>query len=172
MSEYIRKHEKNVLRDFRSSRPEVFYKKGVLRKFANFTEKHLCQSLFLIKLKSACNFIKNVALAQMFSCEFTKFLRTSFLIEHIRWLFLELFLKDCSTFAYRLYNILKWTLLCRRTFTTPNFSAYHFRLGLWKPKLKPKMLISLTCVVRKDQLFQSFLFSNLYLKKNLLEKKF
>ena len=34
------------------------------------------------------------------------------------------------------------------------------------------MLISLTCVVRKDQLFQSFLFSNLYLKKNLVEKKF
>ena len=31
--------------------PEVFYKKGVLRNFAKFTEKHLCQSLFLIKFQ-------------------------------------------------------------------------------------------------------------------------
>ena len=31
----------------RSSRPEVFCKKGVLRHFAKFTRKHLCQSLFI-----------------------------------------------------------------------------------------------------------------------------
>ena len=37
---------------FRSSRPEVFCKKGVLRNFAKFTGKHLCQSLFLIKLQA------------------------------------------------------------------------------------------------------------------------
>ena len=30
----------------RSSRPEVFCKKGILRNFAKFTGKHLCQSLF------------------------------------------------------------------------------------------------------------------------------
>ena len=30
--------------------PEVFCKKGVLRNFAEFTGKHLCQSLFFIKL--------------------------------------------------------------------------------------------------------------------------
>ena len=48
---------------FRSSRPEVFYKKGVLRNFAKFTGKHLCQSLFFNKVAGprpkACNFIKN-----------------------------------------------------------------------------------------------------------------
>ena len=33
---------------FRSSRPQVFYKKGVLKNLAKFTGKHLCQSLFLI----------------------------------------------------------------------------------------------------------------------------
>ena len=33
------------------SRPEVFCKKGVPRNFTKFTGKHLCQSLFLIKLK-------------------------------------------------------------------------------------------------------------------------
>ena len=30
---------------FRSSRPDVFYKKGVLRNFTKFTGKHQCQSL-------------------------------------------------------------------------------------------------------------------------------
>ena len=30
--------------------PEVFGKKGVLRNFAKFTGKHLCQSLFLNKV--------------------------------------------------------------------------------------------------------------------------
>ena len=34
----------------RSSRPEMFCKKGVLRNFAKFTGKHLCQSLFLNKV--------------------------------------------------------------------------------------------------------------------------
>ena len=31
--------------------PEVFCKKGVLRNFAKFTGKHLCQVSFLIKLQ-------------------------------------------------------------------------------------------------------------------------
>ena len=31
---------------YRSSRPEVFCKKGILADFAKFTGKHLCQSLF------------------------------------------------------------------------------------------------------------------------------
>ena len=31
---------------YRSSHPEVFCKKGVLRNFAKFTGKHLCQSFF------------------------------------------------------------------------------------------------------------------------------
>ena len=39
------------LRDqFRSSRPKLFCKKGVLRNFAKFTGKHLCQSLFFNKV--------------------------------------------------------------------------------------------------------------------------
>ena len=34
----------------RSSNPEKFCKKGTLRNFAKFTEKHLCQSLFFNKV--------------------------------------------------------------------------------------------------------------------------
>ena len=33
----------------RSTRPEVFSKKGVLRNFTKFTGKHLCQNLFFNK---------------------------------------------------------------------------------------------------------------------------
>ena len=34
----------------RSTRPEVFCKKGVLKNFAKFTGKHLCRSLFFNKV--------------------------------------------------------------------------------------------------------------------------
>ena len=45
-----------------------------------FTGKHLCQSLFLIKLQaSACNFSKKEALAQVFSCEFYEISKNTFL---------------------------------------------------------------------------------------------
>ena len=46
------------VRKSRSSLLEVFCKKGVLRNFAKFTGKYLCQSLFFNK--------------QVFSCEFCK----------------------------------------------------------------------------------------------------
>ena len=35
---------------FRSSNPEVFCKRAVLKNFAKFTDKHLCQSLFFNKV--------------------------------------------------------------------------------------------------------------------------
>ena len=46
----------------RSSRPELFCKKCVLRNFAKFTGKHLCQSLFLIKLQASefCEISKSI----------------------------------------------------------------------------------------------------------------
>ena len=42
--------KRTVILTFRSSRPDVFCKKGVLRNFAKFTGKHLRQSLFLNKV--------------------------------------------------------------------------------------------------------------------------
>ena len=60
----------------RSSHPEVFCKKGVLRNFLKFTGKHLCQSLFSNKVAGlVCNFIKRETLAQVFSCEFCEISR-------------------------------------------------------------------------------------------------
>ena len=51
----------------RSSRPEVFCKKSVLRNFAKLTGKHLCQNLFLSKITGL---IRKETLTQVFSCEF------------------------------------------------------------------------------------------------------
>ena len=40
----------DISKSKRSSRSEVFCKKNVLRSFAKFTGKHLCQSLFFNKV--------------------------------------------------------------------------------------------------------------------------
>ena len=56
----------------RSSGPEVFCKKVVLRNFTKFTGKHVPESQF-------CNFIKKEALEQVFSCEFCEISKNTFL---------------------------------------------------------------------------------------------
>ena len=55
----------------RSRRPEVFCKKRVLRNFAKFTEKHLCQSLFFNK-------VAGLNSGTVVSCEFCKISNTTF----------------------------------------------------------------------------------------------
>ena len=90
----------------RSSRPEVFSKKGVLRIFAKFTGKHLCQSLFLNK----------ETLAEVFSCDFCKIFSyrtplTPFLTEHLWWLLL---LSLNHSFSSVFFPV--WFLICRNTF--------------------------------------------------------
>ena len=56
---------------YRSSRPETFCKKGVLKNFTKFTGEHLHQGLFF-------NFIKKEALAQVFFCEFCEIFKNTF----------------------------------------------------------------------------------------------
>ena len=59
-------------------------KRDVLRNFAEFAGKHLCQSLFLNKVAGkACNFIKQETLAQVFSYEFCEISKNTFFIEHL-----------------------------------------------------------------------------------------
>ena len=57
----------------RSSRPEVFFKKAVLRNYAKFTGKHLCQRLWCM----------------CFPVNFVKFPRAPIFTEHLRWLLLN-----------------------------------------------------------------------------------
>ena len=74
---------------YRSSRQDVFCKKGVLRNLTKFTGKHLRQSLFFNKVAGeACKFIKKEIWHRCFPVNFVKFLRTPFCIEHPWWLLL------------------------------------------------------------------------------------
>ena len=55
------------------------------KKFAKFTGKHLCKSLFFNKIAGlTCNIIKKKTLAQVFSCEFCEFFKNTFFTEHFR----------------------------------------------------------------------------------------
>ena len=69
-----------VYRIFRSSRPEVFCKKGVLKSFAKFTEKHLCKSLFLNKVADQwpATLFKKELWNRCFPVDLAKFLRFFF----------------------------------------------------------------------------------------------
>ena len=72
---------KPKLSQYRSSRAEVFYEKGVLRNFAKFTRKKLpgARDSFLTKLQAeAGNFIKKETLVQVFSCEFFEISKNTF----------------------------------------------------------------------------------------------
>ena len=77
---------------YRSSRPEVFCKKGFLENFAKFTGKHRCQSLFSNKVASLrpATLLKKRLWHRCFPVNFAKFLRTPFFTEHLRWLLLHL----------------------------------------------------------------------------------
>ena len=72
----------------RSSRPEVFCKKDVLKNFAKFTGKHRCQSLFSNKVAGfrPATLLKKGLRHRCFSVNFAKILRTSFLTEYLQWL--------------------------------------------------------------------------------------
>ena len=83
----------------KSSRPDIFCKKVVLRNFTGKSksqENTLTRDSFLTKLPaSSCNFIKKEALAQVFSCEFCEISRKLFFIEHLCWLLLLYQRKKC-----------------------------------------------------------------------------
>ena len=66
---------------FRSSRPEVFCKKGILRNFAKITEKHLSQSFFFNKVAGIrpATLLKKRLWHKCFPVNFAKFLKTHFL---------------------------------------------------------------------------------------------
>ena len=64
----------------RSSHSEVFCTTGVLKNFPKLTGKHLCLSSFLINCRPDWS---------CFPVNFAKFLGTTFFIEHLQWLLLN-----------------------------------------------------------------------------------
>ena len=77
------------LKQSKSSRSQMFFETGSLKKFAIFTEKHLSWGLFLITLWAfrPATFLKETP-TQVFPVDIAKFLRTACFIEHLRWLLL------------------------------------------------------------------------------------
>ena len=68
-----------LMSNARSSHPEVFCKKDVLRNFAKITGKHWCQDLFLTKLQVwGCKIIKKETLAQVLFCQFYEITKSTF----------------------------------------------------------------------------------------------
>ena len=53
---------------YRGSRPEVFYKKGVLKDFAKFIGKQLCQTLFFNKVGGRLQFQLRASNLKVFFC--------------------------------------------------------------------------------------------------------
>ena len=72
----------------RSSRSQIFFKIDVIKIFINFTGKHLCWGLFLIKFKTDSN-------TDAFPWNFVNF-KNIFFTEHLRWLILERFCEGAS----------------------------------------------------------------------------
>ena len=74
----------NRYKIMKSSRLEVFCKKGVLRNFAKYTGKHLCQGLFFNKVAGlrAATLLKKRFWHMCFPVNFVKSLRTPFFFFH------------------------------------------------------------------------------------------
>ena len=73
----------SICMTIQKERPEMFYKKSVLKNFTKFSRKHLCQSL------RTATFLKK-RLWHSFPVNFVKFLRTSFLQNTCRRLLLKI----------------------------------------------------------------------------------
>ena len=67
---------------FRSNYQGCSVKKDVLRNFAIFAGKYLCQGLYFNKVADACNVIKKETLTQVFSCEFCEISKNTFFTKH------------------------------------------------------------------------------------------
>ena len=84
----------------------VLLKKGVLKNFAIFTGKHLCCGLFLIKLQAfrPATFLNRDSNTGVSFLNIPKFLKAeafiiAFIIEHLWWLLLVVYLGPCQTFC-------------------------------------------------------------------------
>ena len=78
-------------KSFQKQLPEVFYKETVLNKLF-FTGKHLCWSVFLIKLQVQAQYL-------CFSVNIAKFLGTSFLENICEWLVLSFVKAICHAYS-------------------------------------------------------------------------
>ena len=90
-----------------SSRPEEFCKKGILKNFAKFTGKQLCQSLLFNKaagLKPAI-LLKRKLWHRCFLMNFCETFKNTFFVKHLRWLLLLLLGTFFSTLHHYFHQV-------------------------------------------------------------------
>ena len=97
----------------------MYFRIGALKYFAMFTGKHLCSSLFLMKMQAwrPATLLKRDSkiFSRFFPVKFARFLRAHISTEHIRWLLLEL------SHELSLYWIWEqWTVSFRGTYWLPS----------------------------------------------------
>ena len=101
---------------FRSSHRKCSVKKVVLRNFAKFTGKHLCQRLFLIKLQvlglRPATLLKKSLWYRCFPINFAKFLKTPFLQNTSGRLLL----------SFKIFNTIKWPIVHKDSSSLFNLS--------------------------------------------------
>ena len=92
----------------------MFCKIIVFTNFINFTGKHLCRSLSLIKLQAfrAANLLKETR-TQVFSCEICEIFRNNYFEEHLQSTASTMRgLLQKSYLNYLPFNYLIWIMLC------------------------------------------------------------
>ena len=123
----------------RSSRPEISSKKGVLRNFVKFSRKQLCQSLFFNKVAGrSATLLKKRLWRRCFPVNFTKFLRTPFLTEHLQWLHLT---------WHQLFsgNSLRISIFRVKPFFSKIWST--IKIWFWSEKLVTSLAESIFCTL-------------------------
>ena len=110
--------KRQIFKEHRNSRPKIFCKKVVLRNFTKFIGKRLCrQSLYFNKVAGLrpATLLKKRLWHRCFAVKFAKFLRTSFVTEHLRWLLL------------RAANFLRVPRICTIQNTSHSLAKAHIR---------------------------------------------
>ena len=76
---------------YRSSHPDVFCNKGVLKNFRKFKEKNLCWSLYFTNIAGLrpATLLKKRHRHRFFPVNFANVIRTPIYIEQFLWLFLQ-----------------------------------------------------------------------------------
>ena len=117
-----------MLQKYRSSRLEVFCRRGVLRNLEKITGKQLCQSLLFNKVAGlrTVNLLKKRFWYKCFPVNFLKFLKTPSIIEHLRWLLLKTPVNQLI-FWEELVDLQLFKRIGRPNFFTGSFQIYVFQ---------------------------------------------
>ena len=124
----------------RSSRSEMFCKKGVLRNFLKFTGKHMCQNLFFNRVTGPrpVTLVKKRLWHRCFPVNFAKFLRTRFLLNTSGRLLFSF--SQQHFFYWRCWSIKKHVTLTALSTTKKTFFTEHIIPSYFRPMNIAKFL--------------------------------